>query len=177
MHRFAAVLVAWVLGMAGASAQAGGEQQDAPSAAAQPLASGRLPSLTPLADWGPFFADWERTCSPSAEMQQLVAQVQQERRLLPVRYRSQIRHFTPPSAQSDGWYRLALAGTYQGVPVKALLWREAQNPPANEYRLLVDVPLDAAFRVPSLDGRKVRAVHVQPGERGLETSIVCFIGD
>lgn len=69
---------------------------------------------------------------------------------MPARYRSQVGHFVGASAQADGWAHLLLAGTYHGMPIQALQWRPSANAGTAEYRLLVDVPLEAALPVPTL---------------------------
>ena len=175
MHRFAAVVVATVLGFTGVLTQASSPSQDAGTGVA-PAVAKRLPSLTPVADWAPVFADWETSCNPGADMRQLVEGVQRDRRDVPARYRSQVGQFVGASAQADGWAHLVLAGTYHGMPIQALQWRPSANAGTAEYRLLVDVPLEAALRVPHLGGRASRAVQVERSNGGQQINIVCLSG-
>lgn len=176
MHRFAAVVIAAVCGLTGALAQAGNPSQEPAAVTAPTTPVNRLPSLTPVPDWAPLFADWETSCNPSAEMRQLVEGVERAQRDVPARYRSQVGHFTPPSAKTGEWAHLVLAGTYQGMPIKALLWRQAANANATEYQLVVDVPLETALRVPHLAGRAMRAVQVQSTNGGQQVSLLCLKG-
>lgn len=175
MHRFAAVVIATFFWFSGAQAQAGSSPQEV-AAEVAPTSTKRLPSLTPVADWAPLFADWEISCNPSAEMRKLVEEVQREQRDVPVRYRSQVGHFTRASAKTEGWARLALSGTYQGMPIQALLWRSGADTSVTEYRLLVDVPLEAALRLPRMGGREARAVQVERTNGGQQVSILCLNG-
>lgn len=176
MHRFATLVVATVLGFTGGLTQAGTSKQDASTDNASKFATYRSPSLTPVADWAPLFADWEATCTPNVEMERLAESATRESREIPVRYRSQVGNFTRASEKTEGWARLALTGTYQGMPIKALLWREMAEASVKEYRLLLDVPLDAALRVPHVAGKKMRAVHVQPANGGQQISLLCLKG-
>lgn len=176
MHRYAAVVVATVFGGTVALAQAEGSTQGVSVEITPAATTQRTPSLTPVADWAPIFADWEASCSPSAEMRKLVNEAQREQRDVPTRYRSQVGSYTRPSAKTAGWARLTLAGTYQGMPIQALLWRDAPNAGATEYRLLMDVPLEAALRVAHIGGREMRAVQVDRVNGGQQVSLLCLNG-
>lgn len=176
MHRFAALVVATALGFTGGLTQAGTSQQGVSTDDASNFATYRSPSLTPVADWVPLFAAWEASCTPSVEMERLVEGVLREQREVPIRYRSQVGHLTRASANTEGWARLTLAGTYQGMPIKALLWREMADANLKEYRLLLDVPLEAALRVPRTVGQDMRAVQVQSVNGGQQVSILCLKG-
>lgn len=121
------------------------EQSTPASASNTPAQGGTVATTTPAAttssklDWTPLLKDWENGCAGNSTLDAFTMGLDDGKIVLPSPYREGVGKMTRSTKAGDVTIRLAIAGTYYGMPVKAFERYHGTESGVNGYALVLAV--------------------------------------